>query len=96
MEMTGLKLQTQPTANTAFSTALPPDIVRDLTCMQCVFTVSRSYSGLPWEGVSPTPVQPECDSHGNCMLRTNTSAVYRIDVVNRGQYCVRLSLCCVD
>ena len=51
-----------------------------------LFTVARSYSGLPWEGVNPAPLQPECQSNGDCILRTTVPGVYRVDNVTRGLY----------
>ena len=47
-------------------------------------SVSRSYSGSLWEGVPPIPLQPECAANGDCILRTSTQGVYRVDVVARG------------
>ena len=49
-----------------------------------LFTASRSYSGLPWEGVNPAPLQPECQKNGDCILRTKAPRVYRVDIVTRG------------
>ena len=48
--------------------------------------VARSYSGLPWAGVMPDPLQPRCEEKtGVCTLvSSKSSLIYRVDVLDRG------------
>ena len=46
--------------------------------------VARSYSGLPWTGVLPHPLHPQCGPDNVCTLvSSDSSFVYRVDVVER-------------
>ena len=58
--------------------------VKPADCSNAI--VARSYSGLPWAGVLPDPLQPRCDNKtGACTLVSSKSSfVYRVDTVHRG------------